>query len=135
MTRKKYRELYYKDMSEEGLKKLEKYGFVRMQEDRSIWWQYPAECFELWLDVEYWTEPTTKYDSETQELILIEPGEFVKCNGEFNMDDALPKGDLAVESLEIICKLYQDGLVEFRDTTGSSYELMKEKQRGLCNGE
>lgn len=135
MTQKKYRELYYKDMSEEGLKKLEEYGFVRKQEDYSIWWQYPANRFELWLNVEYWTDPTTEYDSETQEVILIEPSELVKCNGEFGLGINGVQDIQTVESIETICKLYQDGLVEFRDTTGSSYELMKEKQRGLCNGE
>lgn len=119
MERGLYRELYYKDMSEEGLKKLEKYGFVRKQEDRSIWWQYPAQRFELWLDVEYWTD----------EECTNKPSELVKCNGEFDLGINGMQDIETVESLETICKLYQDGLIEFRDTTGSSYELMKEKQR------
>lgn len=119
MAQKQYRELYYKDMTEEGLKKLEKYGFVRKQEGGSIWWQYPANRFELWINVEYWTD----------EECTNESSEFVKCNGEFCLGDNGVQDIETVEAIETICKLYQDGLVEFRDTSGCSYELMKEKQR------
>ena len=129
--KKEYRELYFKDMSKEGLKKLKDYGFRREEEDGSIWWTYPnGDYHAIWLDVEYWTDPTTKYDSKTGEEILIEPSELVKCNGEFNFGDRLCRGDLTVEGMETICKLYKDGLVEFRNTTGTSYELMKEQENG-----
>ena len=125
MANKEYRELYYKDMSEEGLKKLEKYGFTRHfdEEEREVYWTFPADSKygDLWLYESYWTDP---------ELDNM-PSEHILCNGEFDLGDRTSMDDLTVEAIEVICKLYKDGLVEFRNTKGTSYEI----QKGLADGE
>lgn len=125
---KEYRELYFKDMSPKKLSQLYDYGFKRVIEKEwgsSIYWQFPADTRygSINLYEEYWTDPETKY--EDSEEILITPSELIKCNGEFNLDDGNVVSELTVEALEVICKLYKDGLVEFRNTKGTSYQIQK----------
>ena len=112
------RDLFYKDMSDEGLQKLKDYGFGEHKDiDHAIYWSFPAsdEYGSLCLYKQYYTDKDC----------TGEPSELVVCNGEWDLDDSTVMQDMTVEALEMICKLYKDGLVEFRDKKGSSYEIMK----------
>lgn len=112
------RDLFYKDMSDEGLQKLKEYGFGEQKGfDDAIYWSFPAnnEYGSLCLYKQY----------HTDEDCTGEPSELVICNGEWDFDNRIVMQDMTVEALEVICKLYKDGLVEFRDKKGTSYQIMK----------
>ena len=112
------RDLFYKDMSDEGLQKLKEYGFGEYKDpDGAVYWSYPAsdEYGSLHLFKQYYTD----------EDCTNEPSELVVCNGEWDFDESYQMQDMTVEAFETICKLYKDGLVEFRDKKGTSYQIMK----------
>lgn len=112
------RDLFYKDMSNEGLQKLEEYGFWKHETpDEATYWSFPANDIygSLTLYEQYYTDKDC----------TDEPRELVVCNGEWDFDIASVMQDMTVEALEVICRLYKDGLVEFRDKKGTSYQIMK----------
>lgn len=105
---------YYKDMSESGLKRLEEYGFERKESiyDGTIY-EIHYEQGELWLDVEYIPESMTSDEFDTDKKVI--------GNGEFHLDDDCRY--LSVGNMETICRLYKDGLIEFKEMPGSAYQM------------
>lgn len=109
---------YYKDMSESGLKKLEEYGFERKtSEDKGEIYEIHYEYGELWLDVEYIPESLTSYEFDMEKRVI--------GNGEFHLDDDARY--LSAGDIEMLCKLYKDGLIEFKEMPGTAYQMQYEE--------
>lgn len=105
---------YYKDMSETGLKKLETYGFKRgVDECDGVIYDIHYEYGELWLDVEYIPADSTNFEYDMDKRVI--------GNGEFHLD--MTARDLSVNDVEMLCRLYKDGLVEFKEMPGTAYEM------------
>lgn len=105
---------YYKDMSESGLKKLEEYGFERkVSEYDGVIYEVHYEHGELWLDVEYIPESMTSDELKMDKKVI--------GNGEFHLDNDFKY--LSVGDMEAICRLYKDGLIEFKEMPGSAYQM------------
>lgn len=105
---------YYKDMSESGLKKLESYGFKRgISEEDGVIYDIHYEYGELWLDVEYIPSDSTDYEYDMDKRVI--------GNGEFNLDDDIDR--LSVDDMEMLCNLYKDGLIEFKEMPGTAYQI------------
>ena len=116
-SKRLYKDLFYKDMSKEGLEKLTQYGFERHTEGKRAYWVFPKG--------KYYGNLELYEQYETNEECTGEPRELVICNGEFDLCDDPELNELTVDSIEVICQLYRDGLVEFREKAGTSYEIMK----------
>lgn len=106
---------YYKDMSQERLRKLEEYGFERkVTEYEGVIYEIHYEHGGLWLDIEFIPESMTTDDLEMDKRVV--------GNGEFHLDNRDYQG-FTVGDIEVLCKLYKDGLIEFKEMPGSAYQM------------
>lgn len=107
---------YYKDMSEGGLKKLEKYGFEKkVDEYDGVVYEIHYEHGGLWLDVEYIPDSASDFKPEMDKRVI--------GNGEFHLDDHYYRDFGEVGDMEALCKLYKDGLIEFKEMPGTAYQM------------
>lgn len=109
-------DVYYKDMSADGLKKLKKYGFKKeVSEYDGTIYDIHYEHGGLWLDVEYIPEAMNSDELEMDKRVI--------GNGELGLDSDWFHDFGNTTDIEILCKLYKDDLIEFKEMPGTAYEM------------